>query len=209
MPPLSAAALTAAFAGFRLGLGLIVAIGAQNAFVLRQGLRREHVFAVALFCAASDAALIAVGVSGMGQVSRLAPWAGEALRWGGVAFLCWYGLRAARAALRGGERLDAGQGAAPTLRAVLGTVAALTWANPHVWLDTVVLLGAVSAQFPGQGLAFGIGAATSSFAFFFGLAYGARLLAPLFARPAAWRGLDALVALIMFSVAAKLALSPL
>lgn len=199
----------AAFAGFRLGLGLIVAIGAQNAFVLRQGLRREHVFAVALFCAASDALLIALGVSGMGQVSRLAPWAAEALRWGGVAFLSWYGLRAARAAWRGGERLEAGEGAAPSLRAVMLTVAALTWANPHVWLDTVVLLGAVSAQFPGHGLAFGGGAAAGSFLFFFSLAYGARLLAPLFARPLAWRVLDGLVAAIMISVALKLALSPM
>lgn len=199
----------AAFAGFRLGLGLIVAIGAQNAFVLRQGLRREHVFAVALFCAASDAVLIALGVSGMGSLSRLAPWVGQALRWGGVAFLTWYGLRAAMAAWRGGERLEAGQGAAPSLRAVMLTVAALTWANPHVWLDTVVLLGAVSAQFPGRGLAFACGAMTASFAFFFALAYGARLLAPLFAKPLAWRLLDALVAVIMISVAAKLALSPL
>ncbi|PTV97258.1 L-lysine exporter family protein LysE/ArgO [Rhodobacter aestuarii] len=200
---------TAAFAGFRLGLGLILAIGAQNAFVLRQGLRREHVFAVALFCAASDALLIALGVSGMGTLSNLAPWVAEALRWGGVAFLTWYGMRAALAAWRGGERLEAGAGAAPTLRSVMVTVAALTWANPHVWLDTVVLLGAVSAQFPGQGLAFGAGAVCASFIFFFALAYGARLLAPLFAKPIAWRVLDALVALIMFSVALKLALSPL
>ena len=195
----------AATAGFRLGLGLIVAIGAQNAFVLRQGLRREHVLAVALFCALSDAVLIALGVSGMGALSRLAPWMTEVLRWGGVAFLGWYSLRAARAAWRGGEALEAGQGAAPSLRAVMLTVAALTWANPHVWLDTVVLLGAVSAQFPGQGLAFGIGAATASFTFFFALAYGARLLAPLFAKPRAWQVLDALVALIMVSVAARLA----
>ena len=198
--------LTAALAGFRLGLGLIVAIGAQNAFVLRQGIRREHVLAVALFCALSDAVLIALGVSGMGALARLAPWAGEVLRWGGVAFLSWYALRAARAAWRGGATLAAGQGAAVSLRAVMVTVAALTWANPHVWLDTVVLLGAVSAQFPGAGLAFGIGAATASFAFFFALAYGARLLAPLFARPGAWRLLDALVAAIMASVAARLAL---
>lgn len=199
----------AAFAGFRLGLGLIVAIGAQNAFVLRQGLRREHVFAVALFCAASDALLIGLGVSGMGRLSQLAPWVAQALRWGGVAFLSWYGLRAALAAWRGGERLEAGEGSAPSLRAVMITVAALTWANPHVWLDTVVLLGAVSAQFPGRGPAFAAGAMTASFLFFFALAYGARLLAPLFARPLAWRLLDGFVALIMVSVALKLALSPI
>lgn len=199
------AAEMAAWAGFKLGLGLIVAIGAQNAFVLRQGLRREHVFAVALFCAASDAALIALGVSGMALATRLAPWLTEALRWGGVAFLLAYGARAARAAWRGGESLQGGAGAAPGLRRVLATLAALTWANPHVWLDTVVLLGAVSAQFPGQRLGFGAGAASASFFFFFSLAYGARLLAPLFARPGAWRVLDAAVALIMVSVALRLA----
>lgn len=198
--------LVAALAGFRLGLGLIVAIGAQNAFVLRQGLRREHVFAVALFCALSDAVLIALGVAGFAAVTARLPWLAEALRWGGVAFLGWYAIRAAHAAWVGGAALDAGQGAAPSLAAVLATVAALTWANPHVWLDTVVLLGAVSAQFPGEGLAFGAGAATASVLFFFALAYGARLLAPLFARPAAWRLLDAGVALILASVAARLAL---
>jgi len=194
------------FAGFRLGLGLIVAIGAQNAFVLRQGLRREHVFAVAVFCAASDAALIALGVSGFAAVTTALPGLAEALRWGGVAFLLWYALRAARAAWRGGERLEAGQGAAEPLGRVLLTMAALTWANPHVWLDTVVLLGAVSAQFPGRGLAFGAGASTASFTFFFALAYGARLLAPLFARPIAWRLLDAGVALVLISVAVRLIL---
>ncbi|MDF2141742.1 LysE/ArgO family amino acid transporter [Paenirhodobacter sp. CAU 1674] len=195
----------AAFAGFRLGLGLILAIGAQNAFVLRQGLRREHVFAVAGFCALSDALLIALGVSGVAVMTRIAPWVVEALRWGGVAFLLWYGWRAARAAWRGGEALQAGQGSTVSLGRVLATVAALTWANPHVWLDTVVLLGAVSAQFPGQGLSFGLGAGIASFVFFFSLAYGARLLAPLFAKPRAWQVLDALVALIMVSVAARLA----
>lgn len=203
------ASITAALAGFQMGLGLIVAIGAQNAFVLRQGLRREHVFAVALFCAGSDAVLIALGVSGFGALAKLAPWAAEAMRWGGVAFLLWYGLRAARAAWRGGGALAAGTGAAPSLRAVMATVALLTWANPHVWLDTVVLLGAISAQFPGRGLEFALGAMAASFGFFFALAYGARGLAPLFARPRAWQVLDALVALVMFSVAAKLAFAPL
>ena len=195
----------AAFAGFRLGLGLILAIGAQNAFVLRQGLRREHVFAVAGFCALLGALLIALGVSGVPVMPRISPWVVEALRWGGVAFLLWYGWRAARAAWRGGEALQAGQGSTVSLGRVLATVAALTWANPHVWLDTVVLLGAVSAQFPGQGLSFGLGAGIASFVFFFSLAYGARLLAPLFAKPRAWQVLDALVALIMVSVAARLA----
>ncbi|MBN2742015.1 MAG: amino acid transporter [Rhodobacteraceae bacterium] len=197
------------WAGLKLGLGLIVAIGAQNAFVLRQGLRREHVFAVALFCALSDALLIALGVSGFAAASTALPWLPEILRWGGVAFLTWYAIRALIAALRGGEHLEAGKGKAPGLRAVLVTVAAFTWANPHVWLDTVVLLGAVSAQFAGHLVAFATGAITASFLFFFSLAYGARLLAPLFAQPAAWRVFDLLIALVMGSIAWRLAMGGL
>lgn len=192
------------WAGFRLGLGLIVAIGAQNAFVLRQGLRREHVFWVALFCAVSDAQLIVLGVSGFALASEAAPWLGPALRWGGVAFLVWYGARAFLAALRGGSGLVAA-GEAVGLGATLGMLALFTWANPHVWLDTVVLLGAVSAQYPGAGVAFAAGAMTASFAFFFSLAYGARLLAPVFARPRAWVILDLLIGLVMWSIAAELA----
>lgn len=192
------------WAGFRLGLGLIVAIGAQNAFVLRQGLRREHVFWVALFCAVSDALLIVLGVSGFALASEAAPWLGPALRWGGVAFLVWYGARAFFAALRGGSGLVAA-GEAVGLGATLGMLALFTWANPHVWLDTVVLLGAVSAQYPGAGVAFAAGAMTASFAFFFSLAYGARLLAPVFARPRAWVILDLLIGLVMWSIAAELA----
>lgn len=199
--------MVAGIAGFKLGLGLILAIGAQNAFVLRQGLRREHVFAVALFCALSDAILIAVGVSGFAVAAEAAPWIVPVMRWGGVAFLLAYAFRAARAAWRGGQALEAAGGTrAVPLRGVLVTVALLTWANPHVWLDTVVLLGAVSAQFPGQGLAFAGGAMTASFVFFFTLAYGARALAPLFARPLAWRVLDGLVAVVMASVAWRLAI---
>lgn len=202
-------------AGLRLGLGLILVIGAQNAFVLRQGLRREHVLAVASFCAASDAALIALGIGGFATLAEAAPWLAPLLRWGGVAFLGLYGLRAFRAALAGGAALEAeataGAGSArrtgtAPLGPVLVTLVALTWANPHVWLDTVVLLGSVSAQFPGREAAFGLGAATGSFLFFFALAYGARLLAPLFARPGAWRLLDLFVAAVMWSVALGLAL---
>ena len=193
------------WAGFRLGLGLIVAIGAQNAFVLRQGLRREHVFAVALFCAISDAALIALGVSGFALASEAAPWLGPGLRWGGVAFLAWYGTRAFLAAWRGGSGLVAA-GDAASLGATLALIALFTWANPHVWLDTVVLLGAVSAQYPGQSAGFAAGAMTASFVFFFSLAYGARLLAPIFARPRAWVVLDILIGLVMWSIALELAL---
>lgn len=197
--------IAAAFAGFRLGLGLILAIGAQNAFVLRQGIRREHVFASCLFCALSDAILIAVGVSGFAAASLAAPWLAPLLRWGGVGFLVWYGFCALRAAFAGGDGLTAASGEGQGLRATLLTIAAFTWLNPHVWLDTVVLLGSVSAQYPGQALGFAAGAMTASFVFFFSLGYGARLLAPLFARPRAWRVLDAVVGLTMWSLAASLA----
>jgi len=198
--------LTTYFTGMSVGLGLIVAIGAQNAFVLRQGLLREHVFAVCLFCAASDALLIAAGVAGFGTLMEAAPWLGTALRWGGVAFLLWYGWRSFRSAWRGGTGLAAAEGGAAPLGRVLATLAAITWLNPHVWLDTVVFLGTISTRYPGQGLAFAAGAMTGSFLFFFGLGYGARLLAPLFARPRAWQVLDVLIGGTMWSIALSLAL---
>ncbi len=191
----------AAFAGFRLGLGLILAIGAQNAFVLRQGIRREHVFAVCLFCAVSDAALIALGVSGFAVATRAAPWLEPLLLWGGVAFLGWYGFRAFRAAWVGGGTLVAARAAPAALWPTLALIAAMTWLNPHVYLDTVVFLGSVSSQYPGRKLAFGLGAMTASFVFFFSLGYGARLLEPVFARPAAWRVLDTLIGVTMWSIA--------
>ena len=192
-------------AGLGVGLSLIMAIGAQNAFVLKQGLLRNHVFAVCLFCAASDAALIAAGVAGAGAIARNAPWLLQAMRWGGAAFLLWYGLRSARAAWRGGEALQASAGAAPALGPTLATLAALTWLNPHVWLDTVVLIGSISSAQPDR-LGFALGAMSGSFLFFFSLGFGARLLAPLFARPVSWRVLEAGVALVMWTIAATLIL---
>jgi L-lysine exporter family protein LysE/ArgO len=196
----------AAASGFFLGLSLIMAIGAQNAFVLRQGLRREHVFAVCLTCALSDALLIAAGVAGMGWLAREVPWLAPAMTWAGAAFLVVYGALSFRRALSPGALTAAGQGGG-SLRTALLTCLALTWLNPHVWLDTVVLLGSVAAQFPGNALAFGIGAATASFVFFFALGYGARALAPVFARPAAWRVLDVAVGVVMWTIAAKLLLA--
>ncbi len=198
--------LAAGLSGFQLSLGLIMAIGAQNAFVLRQGLRREHVLACVLFCATSDAVLIMAGVTGFAAASASAPWLGPALRWGGVAFLTFYALRAALAALRGGGALQpraAGGGAAFR---VLAALAAITWLNPHVYLDTVVLLGSISAQYPGHEIAFGAGAALASYALFFTLGYGARLLAPVFAKPASWRVLDGGVAVVMAAIAGRLAI---
>lgn len=189
-------------AGLGTGLSLIVAIGAQNAFVLRQGLLRQHVFAVCAFCAISDAVLIAAGVAGAGMLAR-APVFLEAMRWGGAAFLIAYATRAARAAWQGGDRLRAGGDAAPGLGPTLATIAALTWLNPHVYLDTVALLGSISASQPDRA-GFALGAMTGSVLFFFALGYGARLLAPVFARPVAWRVLDALIAGMMATIALSL-----
>ena len=196
--------LTSAFLpGFGLGLSLILAIGAQNAFVLRQGLRRAHVLPVVLTCALSDAVLIAAGVAGFGTLAEAVPWFEPLMRYGGVAFLVWYGARNVRAAWRGGSALGSDGEGTQSLSAAVLTVLALTWLNPHVYLDTVVLLGSISSQYPDRG-AFGAGAMTASFVFFFSLGYGARGLAPLFSNPGAWRVLDALIALTMWAIAFKL-----
>ncbi|MEM6306084.1 MAG: LysE/ArgO family amino acid transporter [Pseudomonadota bacterium] len=191
--------------GFALGFTLILAIGAQNAFVLRQGLIREHVFWVCLTCAVSDALLIAGGVAGFGALAEAVPWFEPLMRYGGAAFLIWYGWLNARSAWRGGQAMDTSGSGQRSLRAALLTVLALTWLNPHVYLDTVVLLGSISAQYPSK-LAFGAGAVTASFTFFFSLGYGARLLSPIFARPRSWQVLDALIALVMWGIALKLLL---
>ena len=188
--------------GFGLGLSLILAIGAQNAFVLRQGLRGEHVLPVVLTCALSDALLIAAGVAGFGALVTAAPWIVPVFRWGGAAFLLLYGARAAWAAWRGSGHLDPAA-AAGGLRRAVAICLALTWLNPHVYLDTLVLLGGVSTQ-ADSPVAFGLGAMTASSVFFFSLGYGAALLRPVFARPAAWRVLDAGIALVMWAIAASL-----
>ncbi|SNT71573.1 LysE/ArgO family amino acid transporter [Paracoccus seriniphilus] len=191
-------------AGLGTALSLIMAIGAQNAFVLKQGLLRSHVLAVILFCACSDAVLIILGVTGMAAIAELAPWLIEVMRWGGVAFLLLYGARSFRAAIQGGEALTP-QGEMRSLKATLAVIAALTWLNPHVWLDTVMLLGSISAQWPSP-LLFGAGAVTGSFVFFFALGYGARLLAPVFARPRAWQWLEVGVGIVMWGIALRLIL---
>ena len=194
----------AAGAGYLLSISLIAAIGAQNAFVLRQGLRREHVFAVILACALSDALLMAAGVAGFGVVSAHVPWIGEAMRYGGAAFLLVYGALRFRAALRGGEALRPTEGATTPLAQVLATCLVLTWANPHVYLDTVVLIGSISAQYAPHQAMFGAGAALGSLSFFLALGYGARLLAPVFARPQAWVALEVIVGCTMWAIAAGL-----
>lgn len=196
--------LEAAVHGYLVALSLILAIGAQNAFVLRQGLRREHVGAVVAVCALSDAVLIAVGVAGFGALSAALPGIGEVMRWAGVAFLVVYGGLRLRSAVRGGEALRPAEGTTAPLGQVMATCLVLTWANPHVYLDTVVLVGSVAAQYAPHQTAFGIAAAFASCSFFASLGFGARLLAPLFARPAAWVWLEIVVGCTMWAIAAGL-----
>lgn len=194
----------AALAGFYLGFSLILAIGAQNAFVLRQGLRRVHVLPVVLTCAVSDAVLIALGVSSLSVITEVLPWVTPAFRYGGAAFLVWYGARNFLSAWRGATVLEAASQGGASLRATVLTCLALTWLNPHVYLDTVLLIGTIATQYGEYRLWFGAGAMTSSFVFFFSLGYGARLLAPLFARPKAWQVLDVFIGLVMWAIALKL-----
>lgn len=192
--------------GFATSAALIVAIGAQNAFVLRQGLARQHVLPVVLVCALSDALLISLGIAGLGTLVQRSPGLLALARWGGAAFLLVYGLLSARRALAPGA-LSAAGAATPRLGAAVAACLAFTYLNPHTWLDTVVLLGSLGAQQPaGQVLPFGGGAVAASAAWFFALGFGARRLAPLFARPRAWQVLDALIALVMLSLAALLVL---
>jgi L-lysine exporter family protein LysE/ArgO len=191
-------------AGFLLGLSLIVAIGAQNAFILRQGLRREHVLPLVLTCAVSDALLIALGVGGFATMLSRIVWLDPLMRYAGAAFLLVYAIRSLRSAFAGGNALETKDQATTSLQAALLTCLALTWLNPHVYLDTVVLLGSISTRYAGWEPAFALGAITASFVFFFSLGYGARLLAPLFAKPVAWRILDGLIALIMASIGVSL-----
>jgi len=193
--------MIAAATGFATGLSLILAIGAQNAFVLRQGLLRRHVLPLCLLCAFSDAILIAAGVAGFGAIAGAAPWLPGAMALAGAAFLAVYGALRLRAAWRGDYAL-ALSGQSASLGATLLTGAAFTWLNPHVYLDTLGLVGAVSTQFAGADrLAFGIGAMAASFAFFFALGYGARLLAPAMRSTRAWRRLDLLIGLTMWALA--------
>jgi L-lysine exporter family protein LysE/ArgO len=188
--------------GFWTSLSLILAIGAQNAFILRQGLRRQHVFILCLICALSDAILITAGVLGFGALVELWPLFPTIMRYAGAAFLIVYGLMRLYSAYKGGETLEA-EGQNQALWPAIVTCLVFTWANPHVYLDTLGLLGAISTQYPwGQGkLAFGIGAVLASFVFFFSLGYGARLLTPIMASERAWKLLDLLIGIVMLILA--------
>jgi L-lysine exporter family protein LysE/ArgO len=198
--------LSAASYGFATGLSLIIAIGAQNAFVLRQGLRRHHVLLVVGICAASDLALILAGVAGIGTIVEQAPTALVAVRWLGVAFLTGYGLFSAVRAVRG-EHLEAAADRHLSRRTVIATALAFTWLNPHVYLDTVLVVGSVANTHgtPGRWW-FAVGACIASLIWFAALGFGARVLAPLLRRRNAWRILDGGLAVLMLTIAASLAL---
>ncbi len=199
--------LAAALTGLAFGLSLIVAIGAQNAFVLRVGLRRTHVLPVVAVCAGSDALLIAAGVGGLGTLVDRAPAVLAVARVGGAVFLLGYAAVAAHRAWRPSGALTAEADGTPVptrLWPVLATCLALTWLNPHVYLDTVVLLGSVAGTHGDQRWWFGAGAVLGSLLWFTGLGFGARLLRPLFARPGAWRVLDAVIAVVMATIAVAL-----
>jgi L-lysine exporter family protein LysE/ArgO len=212
--------LNSSLSGLLTGLSLIIAIGAQNAFVLRQGLRRAHVGPIVTVCTLSDVVLIVAGVAGIGAVIQHADWALQAVRWFGVAFLTWYGLssawRARRpSALSAPPDGDAAAVGAPAsagapaigLASALRRTFALTWLNPHVYLDTVVLLGSIAnTHGPSGRWLFAVGAAIGSTLWFAGLGFGARFAAPLLTTPRAWQVLDLLIAATMLGIAAKLAI---
>lgn len=196
--------LPAALSGFLLGASLIIAIGAQNAFILRQGLMRQHVFVLCLICALSDAVLIALGVAGLGTLISSSPRLITIVTIGGAAFLFAYAAIAFRRAASPAA-LQAAHGGEARLGPAIAACLAFTFLNPHVYLDTVVLLGSLSSAYEGQArVAYGLGAAAASFVWFFALGYGARLLQPLFARPSAWRVLDVLIGLVMTAIALSL-----
>jgi L-lysine exporter family protein LysE/ArgO len=194
------------FLGFIASFTLIAAIGAQNAFVLRQGIRREHVLPVVALCTVSDIVLISAGIAGVGALISAHPSALNIAKFGGALFLLGYGLLAARRAWRPSS-LSPSEKAPARLIEVLVTCAALTFLNPHVYLDTVVLLGALANEHRDERWLFGVGAVTASAVWFVGLGLGARRLAGLFASPVTWRILDGLIAVMMIGLGVSLVLT--
>jgi L-lysine exporter family protein LysE/ArgO len=189
--------------GFASGLALIIAIGAQNTFVLRQGLMRQNILAVVLFCAVADAVLIGAGILGLGAVIESVPWLLVVLRFGGAAYLVWFGIGSIRRAISP-SILEASGQAKSNLAKAIGTAAALTFLNPHVYVDTVILLGSIGNQFVDDRWWFWLAASIGSFVWFFGLGYFARLLAPFTSSLKFWRVLDSLIAGVMFSISGYL-----
>ena len=190
--------------GFAIGLSLIVAIGAQNTFVLKQGLKKQAVFWVCFVCALSDSILVVLGITGFATVIQLYPELVGFAKWAGAVFLLWYGLQHVIQAFKSNQSLHAGSQNEIQLSKIIIVCLALTWLNPHVYLDTVVLIGSISTQFEQTKLYFALGVITASWFFFFSLGYGARVLIPVFANPQAWKVLDVVIALIMWSIAISL-----
>jgi L-lysine exporter family protein LysE/ArgO len=188
--------------GLLTGLSLILAIGAQNAYILRLGLKRQYVFLAALFCSVSDAVLIIAGIAGLGALIQSLPILLEIFRYAGAAYLTWFGISAVRRVFAD-QSLEA-QGSTDSLKKTLLTLAAITYLNPHVYLDTVILLGSIGNQFGDERWFFALGGALGSFIWFFSLAYGAKLLAKYVSKPIFWKILDSLIALVMFAIAGSL-----
>ena len=195
-------------AGFLTGLSLIVAIGAQNAFVLRQGLLRKHVFVIVLICALSDALLIALGVLGLGSLISALPWLLEVIRWVGVTFLVWYGSSSLRRFVKQ-DSLKAAETSVGSVKQAVLTTLALTFLNPHVYLDTVIFIGGIANSFGDQKWWFVLGSITASFLWFFSLGFGASKASVLVSKPVFWKILDVFIAAVMFSLAITLALAKL
>ncbi|MEN3978942.1 LysE/ArgO family amino acid transporter [Acinetobacter sp. CWB-B33] len=189
--------------GLAVGFSLIIAIGAQNAFILKQGLKRQHVFWVCFACALSDSLLILLGVAGFSAVLLHYPQIIQFAKWGGALFLFWYGFQHAVQALQSASAIQLSANSASSLTQTLLMCLALTWLNPHVYLDTVILLGSLSTQFADQAY-FALGAISASWLFFFALGYGARVLIPVFENPKAWHFLDGMIALVMWGIAVSL-----
>ena len=196
--------LSSLFQGFLLSLSLILAIGAQNAFVLRQGLKGQHVFWVCFICAFSDALLITLGVFGLRAVETMVPDLATMSRYFGAAFLFFYGAKSFLSAYKQRNTLKPDVDRSTSLSATLLTCIALTWLNPHVYLDTVVLLGSIAIQYGEQAYLFGIGAVVGSFVFFFTLGFGASFLRPLFAKSVTWVVLEIVIGLVMWTLAINL-----
>lgn len=190
--------------GFAIGFSLILAIGAQNAFVLKQGLKQQHIFWICLLCALSDATLIALGVFGFAALMQQFPMMITIARYAGALFLMVYGAQHIKQALQANQSIQLDAQSEQSLWKILGICLALTWLNPHVYLDTMVLLGSISAQFAQMKLYFALGAISASFLFFFALGYGARLLLPVFKNRKAWQILDVMIAVVMWSIALSL-----
>ena len=196
--------MLAYWSGLIAGLSLIVAIGAQNAFIIRQALTRQHVFLIVTFAAVSDALLIAAGTAGLGAVIQAAPIALEVIRWFGVAYLLWFAFGSVKNAFKG-ESLNTSGDVQTSVKKVLGTIAALTWLNPHCYLDTVIFLGAIGNQFADARWLFAFGAMTGSFIWFYSLGYGAKWLSRFMSKPMFWKVLDLVIAAIMVAIAGMLA----